>query len=344
VVGSPLERSVTEAAPREHVQPEEIGLPAGAALPFTFVPGERFTPLVISFPHVGLAWPADAPRSRPAVDFARNADYEVHQLYSRATALGAAVVRAQFSRLLVDLNRAPDDISADLVPDHPAPRPDPRAWRHASGHVAKNRGVVWETAVGNIPILDPPLPYSELALRLRRYYAPYHRALALLLARRKARFGYAILLDAHSMPSVVAGDLILGTYEGGACSAEIERRALAALEGSADAASQAPLAVRLNDPYRGGELVRAFGRPEAGQHALQLEVNRALYMDESRPAVWPELAAYAAAAVSGVAPERPARPRLAALIGRVESLVSALATAPTGGDSGEFATRDRSAR
>ena len=317
---------MTEAAPCEDLRPEEIDLPAGAALPFTFVPGERMTPLVISCPHVGLAWPADAPRPRPPVDFARNADYEVHLLYSRAAALGAAVIRAQYSRLVVDLNRAPDDISPDLVPDHPAPRPDRRQWRHG-GQIARNRGVVWDTAVGNIPLFHGPLPFAELALRLDRYYQPYHRAVALLLARRRARFGHAVLLDAHSMPSSVAGDLILGTYEGGACSPELEQQALAALRGSADEA--APLAVRLNDPYRGGELVRAFGRPESGQHALQLEVNRALYMDEARPAVWPELAAYAAGSSEG-APRPAQRPRLASLLGRVESLVCALANARPG--------------
>lgn len=313
---------MTEAAP-EQITAEEIGLAPDTPLPFTFTAPARLSPLVVSLPHVGLTWPADAPRPRPPVDFSRNADFEVHLLYSRAVALGAAVVRARYSRLLVDLNRATDDISPDLVPDHPAPRPDPRSWRHTNGHVARNRGVVWDTAVGNIPILAPPLPYAELALRLRRYYHPYHRALALLLARRRERFGYAVLLDAHSMPSGIPGDLILGTYEGGACSPVLEEHALAALRGSADEAGPGALSVRLNDPYRGGELVRIFGRPEEDQHALQLEVNRALYMDESRPAVWPELAAWAAAA--GAAPLRPTRPRLAALLGRVESLVAALA-------------------
>lgn len=310
---------MTEAAP-EQIAPDEIGLPPGAPLPFVLIPAARLTPLVVSFPHVGLRWPADAPRPRPAVDFSRNADFEVHLLYARAAAMGATLVRAEYSRLLVDLNRAADDVGPELVPDHPAPRPDQRSWRHSNGQVARNRGVVWDTAVGNIPILRGPLPYAELNLRLRRYYAPYHRALALLLARRRRRFGYAILLDAHSMPSGVPGDLILGTYEGGACAPLLQERALSALHGSAD---EVALQVRLNDPYRGGELVRIFGRPEEDQHALQLEVNRALYMDESRPAVWPELAAYAAS--SGAAPPQRSRPRLAALLGRVESLVAALA-------------------
>lgn len=310
----------------ERVTAEDLELAPETPLPFEFTPAERGSPLVISFPHVGLGWPGDAPRPRPPVDFSRNADYEVHLLYARAAALGAAVVRARYSRLLIDLNRASDDVSPDLVPDHPSPRPNPRAWRLQGAPPAKNRGVVWDTAVGNIPILARPLPYAELALRLRRYHAPYYRALALLLARRRAQFGYAVLLDAHSMPSSIPGDLILGTYEGGACSPALEQRALAALRGSADDAGGARLSVRLNDPYRGGELVRVFGRPEHGLHALQLEVNRALYMDESRPAVWPELLMFAASPPrSGAAQHRPARPRLATLIDRVESLISALA-------------------
>ncbi len=93
----------------EQLSAEDVGHPPGTPLPFRFIPAERITPLVISLPHVGLDWPNDAPRARPAVEFARNADYEVHLLYSRAAALGAAVVRAEYSRLLVDLNRAPDD-------------------------------------------------------------------------------------------------------------------------------------------------------------------------------------------------------------------------------------------
>lgn len=310
----------------ERITAEELGLAPGTPLPFEFTPAERWSPLVVSFPHVGLGWPGDAPRPRPAVDFSRNADYEVHLLYARAAALGAASVCARYSRLLIDLNRASDDVSAELVPDHPSPRPNPRAWRLQGGPPAKNRGVVWDTAVGNIPILARPLSYAELALRLRRYHTPYYRALGVLLARRRARFGYAVLLDAHSMPSSVPGDLILGTYEGGACSPALEERALAALRGSADETGQARLSVRLNDPYRGGELVRAFGRPEQGFHALQLEVNRALYMDESRPAVWPELLMFAASPpLPGAALHRPARPKLATLIDRVESLISALA-------------------
>lgn len=318
----------------ERIDPGELGLDEDADLPFTFTPAALWSPLVISFPHVGLEWPADEPRPRPAVNFARNADLEVDRLYPDARALGAATVRARYSRLLIDLNRAADDVSAALVPDHPAPRPRQPPWASPGGARSgvQNRGLIWRTAVGNISIFTGALPYAELLERLRRYYDPYHRALEVLLARRRARFGHAVLLEAHSMPGSIPGDLVLGTFEGGACSPELEARALAAL--SAPGPLGVPLTVRLNDPYRGGELVRKFGRPEHDIHALQLEVNRALYLDEVSLVLRPEIPGPTSATSSEIRPGHEPRTRRAGavaapapldLLHRVKSLVTALA-------------------
>jgi N-formylglutamate deformylase len=335
-------KEADESARAETLEPADLGLDPATPLPFAFTPAARWSPLVISFPHVGLDWPEDDPHPRPAVNFARNADFAVDHLYPDAAELGAASVRARYSRLLVDLNRAADDVSAALIPDHPAPRPQQPPWATTRAPApVHNRGLIWQTAVGNVQILRGPLPFAALQARLRRYYDPYHRALEVLLRRRCERFGHAVLLDAHSMPSSVAGDLVLGTFEGGACSSELEQQALAAL--STDP-QRTPLALRLNDPYRGGELVRRFGRPEHGVHALQLEVNRALYMDEASLTLRPEIVAAAAeirpagpASRSAtarppppVAPrESPAAPAAAplALLHRVKSLVQTLATA-----------------
>jgi N-formylglutamate amidohydrolase len=241
---------------------------------------------------VGLAWPHDL-RPKPQADFARNADFEVQTLYRGADALGAASVEAIYSRLVVDLNRAGDDVSRHLVPDHPAPRPRRRPGVPVPGGDADHghrldrpgRGVVWASAIGSdsaVRILDVPLRFSEFKRRIDRYHAPYYRALATLLERRRRRFGYAILLDAHSMPGSVGVDLVLGTLDGTSCAEWISRRAL-------DALSRGPsslLSVRLDDPYRGGEVVRTFGKPSEGIHALQLEVSRRLYMDEASSMLW----------------------------------------------------------
>lgn len=279
------------SAAHERLTAQDLGLDAGMRAPLVFSPAQRWSPVVVSLPHVGLAWPHDL-RPKPLVDFARNADYEVHTLYRDVAALGAVSVAAIYSRLVVDLNRADDDISRSLVPDHPAPRPRRSAGVPSSTHPDAHeperpgRGVVWAHAVGNVRIIDRPLRYAEFSRRIGRYHTPYYRALETLLERRRRRFGFAILLDAHSMPSSVGVDLVSGTLEGTACHPEIGRLAIAAL--SADDAPGTPhIVVRHDDPYRGGALVRRFGRPSEGLHALQLEVNRGLYMDETAMQLFP---------------------------------------------------------
>ncbi|MEZ4384329.1 MAG: N-formylglutamate amidohydrolase [Nannocystaceae bacterium] len=313
----------TEVACHETLSRSDVGL-ADEEIPFVFTPAERWSPLVISFPHVGLRWPDHFLRPAPQVHFGRNADYEVHRLYPRATATGAATIQAIYSRLLVDLNRAPDDVSPELVPDHPAPRPRPGTGGPGTLGRIPNRGVLWDTAVGNIPILSAPVAFAELGQRLQSFYHPYYRAVRRLLERRRERFGYAVLLEAHSMPSSVLGDIILGTLEGGACDPALEQIALDALR-SPDPRTGRGLDVRLNNPYRGGHLVRSFGRPERGLHALQVEVNRALYMDETNLQVWAPSASAAGHERSRARLLTHRRRRLDLLLARLDVLVNALA-------------------
>jgi N-formylglutamate amidohydrolase len=261
-----------------------------------------WSPVVISFPHIGLQWPSSL-RPKPQADFARNADYAVHTLYRDVNELGAATVEAVYSRLVVDLNRAADDVSARLVPDHPAPRPRRRPGVVDGPHAVDEdparghrwdrpgRGVVWASAVGHthgssVRILDRPLRYPELQRRIEAFHEPYQRALEVLLERRRQRFGYAILLDAHSMPGTVGPDLVVGTLDGASCHERLRRLALEALSLGRTQPGAPLLSVRLDDPYRGGETIRRFGRPEAGLHAFQLEVSRRLYMDEQTHELW----------------------------------------------------------
>lgn len=269
----------------------------GADLPFVFTPAHRISPLVISVPHAGLEWPDDLGR-RPNVSFPRNADHGVDRLYAFAPGLGAATVCARYSRLVLDLNRPHDDISPELVPDHPAPRPRPLpdAILKAMGvrrSPPKNRGVVWSVALGNVPLVDR-LSYQQFCQRLERFYFPYYRALKCLLDRRVRRFGHAVLLDGHSMPSVVGHDLVLGTRRGHSCTAELSETARFALaprvRGSGPregARSWPPLSLMVDQPYEGGNIVRELGCPEGGVQALQLEISRHLYMDEKRLQLWP---------------------------------------------------------
>ncbi len=286
---APRDAAPIDDAAAERIDPVEVGLAQDRPVPWRLHAARSWSPLVISFPHVGLAWPAELGDVPPA-DFARNADFEVHSLYPDANEFGAVCVEAVYSRLLVDLNRAGDDISAVIVPDHPAPRPRRRpGLPFAAGDVDEGdpmrpgRGVVWAQALGHVPLLAGPLRYPEFRARIEHFHEPYHRALEVLLERRRRRFGYAVLLDAHSMPGSVGVDLVLGTLAGTSCAPAIAELALDAL---GDAPHGPRLRLRLNDPYHGGEVVRRCGRPADGVHALQLELSRGLYMDERTSTLW----------------------------------------------------------
>jgi N-formylglutamate deformylase len=281
-----LAEASQRAVNRETITAHHVGLEDGDPLPFEFRPGIVESPLIVSFPHVGLEWPAEL-GPRPQVSFPRNADFAVDRLFPRAELHGAATLRARWSRLVVDLNRAADDVGPDLVPDHPAPRPrDSLSIATVAGErrPIRNRGVVWRSAVGNIPLLTT-LDYASLTQRIARYHAPYHRALELLIARRRQQFGFAIVLDAHSMPGTVPGELVLGTRAGRSCGPEVRALAVANLSGQTPALRSFapwPLALAIDEPYQGGELAARFGQPELNVHVLQLEISRALYMDEFR--------------------------------------------------------------
>jgi N-formylglutamate amidohydrolase len=199
----------------------------------------------------------------------RDSDIYVDKLYARAPRVGASLLAARVSRYVVDLNRAPDDVDPQTVPDHP----DPRG--------VQPRGVVWRVTTEGLPAMRQPLTYAALEQRLASFHAPYHRALEAELARKRERFGHAILLAAHSMPSVSrAGgvatpraDVVPGTRGRSTADARV-------IELVDQHFRDAGLTVRHDDPYRGGWATAHYGRPAAGWHAIQVELNRALYVHE----------------------------------------------------------------
>ncbi|HEX6246044.1 MAG TPA: N-formylglutamate amidohydrolase [Polyangiales bacterium] len=240
---------------------------------FSFeAPGQGRTPVLVEVPHAGTAIP-EALRDEIVgheESILRDADLLVDRLYAAAPREGAALLCARWSRYVVDLNRAPDDVDLETVFDHPAPRR------------MQPRGVVWRVTADGRPLLRAPLDYQRLRTRLSLYHEPYHRQLRDELRSMRARFGCAILLAAHSMPSAVRRG-----------PRELERRA-DVVPGSLGRTSAHPaiidlveqhfraagLSVRHDDPYRGGYTTANYGRPGEAQHAIQVELNRALYMDE----------------------------------------------------------------
>ncbi len=233
-------------------------------------------PLVISVPHSGTVVPDDE-RDLYRIDVERllhDGDLYVDRLYAGAESVGATVISTPFSRFVIDLNRLPDDIS---------PRAVEGARRRRGDGYYGDRGIIWAVTTHNEPIYRTPMSRERFERRRDRYYTPYHQALARELARLRDRFGYAILLDAHSMPSratrlhadpgQLRPDIVPGTLDGASCAPWVANATGAFWTG-------AGYTVRFDAPYRGGGITRRHADPGADIHAIQVELNRGLYMDE----------------------------------------------------------------
>ncbi len=226
-------------------------------------------PVLVEVPHAGLAIPEclahEVVVPRDAV--MRDADLFVDELWEDAPSRGAPLFAARCSRFVVDLNRAADDVDRDVVPDHPAPRP------------TQSRGVVWRVTTDGRAAMSGPLSHARFAERIAAYHAPYHAALAGLIESARAKHGRVIVVAAHSMPSTSRdgatrrADIVPGSR--GRTSAD--PRVIDLVDRHFRAAG---LSVRHDDPYRGGWTTGHYGRPSRGVHAIQIEVNRALYLDE----------------------------------------------------------------
>lgn len=238
------------------------------------IPEKGHVPVIVEVPHAGLAVPEPV-RSQIAAPYEcvlRDADIYVDKLYARAPEAGATLLTATVSRYVVDLNRAPDDVDAETVPDHPSPR------------AVQPRGVVWRVTTDGRPALTRPLTHLELSARLDTYHRPYHDTLREQLERTRSRFGHAILIAGHSMPSIGRAahidpgnrraDVVPGTR--GRTTAH--PRIIDLVDAHFRAAG---LSVRHDDPYRGGWTTGFYGRPESGWHAIQIEINRGLYVNEA---------------------------------------------------------------
>lgn len=253
-------------------------------------------PILVSSPHSGRAFPEDL-LDTYAVDpesLANDGDLYVDELYAGVTEVGATFVTSPWSRFVVDLNRLRDDLSAAGVEGARA--------RRGPGYYGE-RGLIWAVSATGDPIYHRPLPAEHVRARIAAYYDPYHAFLMDELRRLRDRFGYAILLDAHSMPSRAAGiggrggrraDVVPGDLLGGACGAWLTRAVGRYWR-------RAGYTVTPNTPYRGGAIVRRHGRPASRIHAIQIELNRRLYMDEVTFERAPTLSAMAERCVAFVA-------------------------------------------
>ncbi len=205
----------------------------------------------------------------------RGEDTAVDQLFLDATPDGASFIRAHFPRSFVDVNREPYELDPRMFTS-----PLPGYANTRSLRVAGGLGSVPRIVGDNIELYRKKLPTEDALGRIECFHKPYHAALRHLLSRTQSIMGFSILLDCHSMPSLSVGngktssaDIVLGDRHGTSCSA-----ALIHLFGYE--ARQLGYVTVQNTPYAGGYITEHYGQPQVQSHALQIEINRALYMDE----------------------------------------------------------------
>jgi N-formylglutamate amidohydrolase len=227
------------------------------------------TPVVVSIPHAGLATHGYEATMSPALDVRCDADLYVDRLYGLGGP-GAPEVNlaAGLSRFVCDLNRDPDDVTSEAVPEHPAPCN------------VEGSGFVWAVTTSGTPALARPLTLDEWRARTA-LHAAYHDAVTRALDRARARFGFAVLVDGHSMPSsdrssrgATRADVVPGDRDGTSCAPALSRFVGAHFESCG-------YGVAFNAPYKGGYITAHHGRPAARVHAIQIELRRDLFMNET---------------------------------------------------------------
>lgn len=242
-------------------------------------PTPALRPLVLDSPHSGFRFPADFGAAVSEFDLRDGEDSFIDALWLPATARGIPLLAAQLPRTYLDVNRHAGDIDLALLN---AP------WPHAhqpSGKARIGKALLWRTLDDGRAIYDRQLSVAEVQSRIERCHQPYHQALRGLMDAAHARFGVVYHLNCHSMNAVsgVMGeggagvpraDMVLGDRDGTSCAPAFTAFVREVL-------SAQGYDVRINDPFKGVELVRAYSDPAAGRHSLQLEVNKRLYMDEA---------------------------------------------------------------
>lgn len=215
------------------------------------------------------------------VDSRRDLDADLPQPPNAAVPLallGAPLLAATFPRAYCDANREPWELDPAMFADALPP------WVNTtSARVGAGLGTIARVVASGETIYRGKLPFAEAERRVSTCWQPFHDSLAALIGETRARFGVCLLIDCHSMPShghtVRSGakptDFVLGDAHGTACTPRATRLVEGVLTGLG-------YTVQRNDPYAGGYITRHYGRPREGVHALQIEVARALYMDETR--------------------------------------------------------------
>jgi len=256
-------------------------------------PARQSTPLILASPHSGADYPdrfVAASRLDP-IALRGSEDAFVDALFEAAPSAGVPLLRARFPRAYVDPNREPYELDPEMF-DRPLP-----SWVNTrSPRVMGGLGTIARVVANGAEIYAEKLSTAEIESRLSACYRPYHDALSALIDETKGAFGRCVLIDCHSMPSVGGPmdddrgrhrvDFVIGDRFGRSCGGAISNAV-------AEFLGRCGYRVERNIPYAGGFTTAHYGRPESGVEALQIEINRALYMDEDRIVPSPGLAVLA---------------------------------------------------
>jgi N-formylglutamate deformylase len=235
-------------------------------------------PVVYDSPHSGRDYPEDFGHAAPLDLLRRAEDAFVDELIDDAPGEGIGVLAALFPRSYIDPNRHEADIDESLLAE---------PWPHGaepSGRSVRGLGLLRRLLSPHLPVYDRSLGVAEVESRIAGFYRPYHAELKSMLDGAHERFGAVWHVNWHSMKAMGRGrgatsraDFVLGDLDGIACApgfTALVRDSLVAMG----------YTVRLNDPFKGAELVARYSDPAGARHSLQVEINRALYLDEARVA------------------------------------------------------------
>jgi N-formylglutamate deformylase len=242
-------------------------------------PAEGRSPFVFNSPHSGRVYPLEflVASKLDLATLRRSEDSFVDELFAGVVGRGHPLMRAHFPRCYVDVNREPYELDPRMFDGRLPAFANTRSMRVAGG-----LGTVARVVGDSQEIYGQRLSVDDVLRRIEALYKPYHRALRRLFTRVHRDFGAAVLIDCHSMPSAAGArderpraDVVLGDRYGTSCAPAISETIETTLRELGYSTSR-------NKPYAGGFITEHYGNPSAGLHSIQLEINRALYMDERR--------------------------------------------------------------
>ena len=257
---------------------DHASIPSDLLPPFiVHEPSPQAAPFVLCSPHSGCIYPTDFldQSCLTPLSLRKSEDCYVDELFLPVAAEGVPLIAARFPRAFLDVNREPYELDPELFVE-----PLPDYANSQSTRVAGGLGTIARIVADGEEIYRNKLPLASALRRVEQLYIPFHATLAELIEQTRHRFGYAILIDCHSMPSASmapAGgprpDIVLGDRFGAAADSKITRFLKECLAGLG-------YEVQMNRPYAGGYITEHYGRPARNIHAVQLELNRGLYLDE----------------------------------------------------------------